>query len=151
MKIHRLQHHQELPLTLDGAWAFFSDPRNLNAITPPELRFRMISGHEASMFEGQILCYRIRLAPGLWHGWVTEIKSVRPHESFIDEQRFGPYKFWHHRHTFREMEGGVTIGDEVHYALPFGILGGLMHRLAVRPKIERIFAFRRQALESRFG
>lgn len=151
MRIHRLEQRQRLPISLETAWDYFSSPANLNEITPPELGFRITSPPEPAMYEGQIITYRVKVAPLIWIGWVTEIKSVVARRTFIDEQRFGPYKFWHHRHVFEETDGGVIMTDVVHYAMPFGCFGALAHVLFVRSKLKRIFDFRRRMLEERFG
>jgi len=148
--IHSLFQEQILPIPPAEAWEFFSSPRNLDAITPPDLGFRIVHCPSEKMHEGQIIEYRVKVAPGVWIPWVTEIKSVDEGRSFVDEQRFGPYKFWHHRHAFEPAEGGVKITDQVHYALPFGPLGSIVHALFVRRKMEWIFRFRRQELERRF-
>jgi ligand-binding SRPBCC domain-containing protein len=103
------------------------------------------------MYEGQIITYRIGVAPGVKLNWVTEIKCVEQGRVFIDEQRFGPYKFWHHRHEFEAIPGGVLMRDKVHYGLPFGPFGAIGHVLFVKPKLKRIFSFRRGMLEKRFG
>ena len=97
------------------------------------------------MYEGQIITYRIRVAPAVKVTWVTEIKCVDEGRSFVDEQRFGPYKFWHHRHSFEAVDGGVLMRDKVHYALPFGIFGAIAHGIFVRRKVERIFRSRRRS------
>jgi len=149
--LHSLTQEQVLPISPAEAWEFFSTPRNLDAITPPDLGFRIVHCPSEKMHEGQIIEYRVKVLPGLWIPWVTEIKSVDEGRSFIDEQRFGPYKFWHHRHTFEPAEGGVKMTDLVHYALPFGPLGHIVNALFVRRKMEWIFRFRRQELERRFG
>ncbi len=149
--MHVLEQEQLLPITLEEAWSFFSSPRNLDSITPPELGFRIESCHSERMHEGQIITYKVKVAPAVWIPWVTEIKAVEEGRAFVDEQRFGPYRFWHHRHTFEAVDGGVRMGDLVHYALPFGPLGSVVHRFFVRPKLERIFAFRREILEEKFG
>jgi ligand-binding SRPBCC domain-containing protein len=151
MKLHTLEQTQFLAVSPEEAWAFFSTPRNLDAITPPDMGFRLESGGDEPLHDGQIITYRVRLAPLLEVSWVTEIKFVEPGRSFVDEQRFGPFKFWHHRHTFEPVPGGVWIGDRVHYALPFGPLGSLVHALAVRRRLERIFHYRRDILASRFA
>lgn len=83
--------------------------------------------------------------------WVTEIKSVEVGHSFIDEQRFGPYRFWHHRHTFEEIHGGILMRDLVHYSLGFGPFGAIAHAIFVRQKLETIFGFREQILAEKFG
>jgi ligand-binding SRPBCC domain-containing protein len=150
MTLHHLSQEQFLPIPADQAWKFFSTPRNLDAITPPDLGFRIVHCPSERMHEGQIIEYRVKVAPGVWVPWVTEIKAVEEGRSFIDEQRFGPYQFWHHRHAFEKCEGGVKMSDLIHYALPFGPLGGIAHALFVRRKLERIFRFRREELERRF-
>ena len=151
MKIHLLQQEQRLPITMEEAWEFFSSPGNLDAITPDDLGFRITSLQQARMHEGQIITYQVKIAPLLWVPWVTEIKCLDEGRSFVDEQRFGPYKFWHHRHHFEAVEGGVLMTDVVHYGLPFGPLGELVHRLFVRRKLEWIFGFRKRVLTERFG
>ena len=151
MKIHTLRQEQILPITLDEAWDFFSSPANLDEITPGDLGFEITSPPGGKMFEGQIITYRVKIAPAIWVPWVTEIKCVDEGRSFVDEQRFGPYKFWHHRHQFEPVDGGVLMTDLVHYGLSFGPLGALAHCLFVRRKLEWVFAFRKQVLELRFG
>jgi ligand-binding SRPBCC domain-containing protein len=100
------------------------------------------------MYEGQIITYKIRVAPAVKFTWVTEIKCVEEGRAFVDEQRFGPYKFWHHRHSFEPVGGGVLMRDKVHYALPFGAIA---HGVFVRRKVEWIFRSRREILARRFG
>ncbi len=142
---------QKLPITLDEAWHFFSDTQNLQIITPEDLDFIIISGAERSMFAGQIIQYTITPLFGIKLKWVTEITHVCEKEFFVDEQRFGPYTFWHHKHFFRETEGGIEMEDIVDYKLPFGILGKLAHRYLVQSKIEKIFEYRQKKLISLFG
>lgn len=149
--IHVLEQRQHLPISLEEAWSFFSTPRNLDEITPAELGFRIVYQPGDRMYEGQVIEYRVMIAPGIWVPWVTEIKTVRERESFVDEQRFGPYKFWHHLHTFEERDGGVLMVDLVHYALPLWPFGEIGHKVFVRPKLERIFGYRKEILEERFG
>ena len=151
MRLHTLEQEQFLPISIAEAWEFFSSPANLNEITPPDLGFQITSAPEPKMYEGQIITYRVRIAPFVWLPWVTEIKCVDEGRSFIDEQRFGPYKFWHHRHEFEAVSGGVLMRDKVHYGLAFGPLGGIAHALFVRRKLEWIFSFRKRILAERFG
>lgn len=151
MILHTLEQEQFLPISLDEAWDFFSSPSNLDSITPPDLGFRITSAPEPKMYEGQIITYQVKIAPFVWLPWVTEIKFVDEGRSFTDEQRFGPYRFWHHRHTFEEASGGVLMRDKVHYGLSFGPLGGIAHVLFVRRKLEWIFGFRKRILAERFG
>ena len=151
MKIHTLEQEQVLPITIGDAWEFFSAPQNLDEITPNDLGFKITSLSLEKMHEGQIITYKVKLAPLIWVTWVTEIKCVQEGVSFIDEQRFGPYKFWHHRHHFESAEGGVLMKDLVHYALPFGLFGAIAHAVFVRRKLEWIFGSRRKILDQKFG
>lgn len=149
--IHTLEQEQFLPISMEAAWEFFSSPRNLDEITPPELGFKIESLRSDTMHEGQIITYKVKMLPGVWIPWVTEIKAVDEGKSFVDEQRFGPYKFWHHRHWFEAVEGGVLMKDLVYYAMPFWPFGELGHGIFVGPKLKKIFGFRREVLEKRFG
>ncbi|MDH4443665.1 MAG: SRPBCC family protein [Akkermansiaceae bacterium] len=151
MTIHTLEQEQRLPISLAEAWHFFSSPRNLDEITPGDLGFKIVSLPGESMYEGQIITYKVMIFPGVWVPWVTEIKSVKEGSAFVDEQRFGPYKFWHHRHTFEEIPGGVLMRDHVHYGLGFGPFGAIAHAVFVRAKLRTIFEFRKQTLAKRFG
>lgn len=151
MKIYTLGAVQQLPISLDEAWEFFSTPLNLAKITPVEMNFRVTCDIPATIYAGTIITYRVNILPSITATWVTEITHVNAPHYFVDEQRFGPYAFWHHKHFFREVPGGVEIEDLVHYALPFGPLGRLVHPLVVRPKLTAIFAFREKTLRERFG
>ena len=151
MKIYTLKAIQFLPISLDEAWAFFSDPNNLQNITPPDMQFRTLSGADRPLFAGQVLTYTITPLLGFKMSWVTEITHVSPGHYFVDEQRFGPYAFWHHKHFFREVPGGVEMEDVVDYALPLGFLGRMIQPYLVQPKLAKIFEFRRAKLLSLFG
>ena len=151
MTLYRLHRLQRLPISLDEAWLFFSSPANLTLITPPWLDFQMTNDMPEVVHTGTIITYTIRPMLGLKVKWTTEITHADAPHLFVDEQRFGPYKFWHHQHHFRPTDGGTEVEDLIHYALPFGPLGMLAHSLVVRKQLEDIFAFRQQALEERFG
>jgi ligand-binding SRPBCC domain-containing protein len=151
MKLYRLHAVQRLPISLEQAWAFFASPKNLPLITPPWLAFEMTNDAPARMQPGTILTYRIRPLFGVPVRWVTEITHAGEPYHFVDEQRFGPYRFWHHQHVFRPLEEGVEMEDVVHYGLPLGAAGRLAHGLVVRGRLQEIFAFRRAALLDRFG
>ena len=151
MGLHRFETRQLVPIGLDEAWAFFSDPRNLAVITPPEMAFEVASPLPERMHPGLIILHRVRPLFGLPVSWVTEITQLVEGELFVDEQRFGPYRFWHHQHHFRAVEGGVEIGDIVHYAVPLGPLGDVLNRLLVAERVRAIFEYRRAVLERRFG
>ena len=114
--MHTLEQEQWLPISQKEAWEFFSSPRNLDKITPPDLGFKIKTLPSEVMYEGEIITYDVKMAPGVWIPWVTEIKAVDEGRSFIDEQRSGPYRFWHHRHSFEEKDGGTLMKDLVHYA-----------------------------------
>lgn len=151
MKIHRLHTIQRLPVALDEAWAFFSSPKNLPLITPPWLDFRITNDVPDAMYPGTIITYTIRPMLRVPVKWTTEITHADAPHYFVDEQRFGPYRLWHHQHHFRPVEDGTEVEDLVHYALPFGPLGALVHTLTIRNRLGEIFAFRRNALADRFG
>ena len=151
MKLERLADACILPIGLAEAWEFFSDPRNLERITPPSLGIEITSDLPPRMHPGMIVCYTVRPLLGIPVRWVTEITHVREPHLFVDEQRFGPYRFWHHQHHFREVEGGVETSDLVHYALPLGPLGRLLGGGIVRRQLGEIFAFRKRFLEETFG
>jgi ligand-binding SRPBCC domain-containing protein len=143
---------QLLPVSIDVAWDFFSSPRNLALITPPELSFRILTPLEKTeIYEGMIINYKVRPLFGIELRWQTEISGVDKPTSFIDRQVAGPYKTWEHTHTFIEAEGGTLVVDHVKYVLPFGLVGQLGHRLIVRKKIEKIFKYRSQVLTNIFS
>jgi ligand-binding SRPBCC domain-containing protein len=149
--IHIINSEQELPISMDEAWAFFSTPANLETLTPKNLQFKILSSSHDTMVEGQIISYKIKLMPLVWINWVTEIKQVEDNHFFVDDQRSGPYKIWHHRHTFTETENGVLMQDQVHYLLPFGFIGKIVHTLFVKAQLKRIFSYRTEMLTERFG
>ncbi len=153
MAVYTLERVQRLPISLEEAWAFFSSPLNLREITPPYMRFEVLSDHRwvDRMYPGQIITYTVRPLLGIPLFWMTEITHVREGEFFVDEQRVGPYALWHHQHHFKPIEGGVEMTDLVHYRLPLGILGALAHALLVRRQLEEIFDYRYRVLEQRFG
>jgi ligand-binding SRPBCC domain-containing protein len=127
MKIYRLHTKQNLPITLQEAWDLLSDPKNLQKITPEYMGFKILSGADRPMFPGQIIQY------------------------IVDEQRFGPYALWHHKHFIKEIPGGVEMEDIVDYKVPMGIIGQMVHPFLVRPKLNEIFEYRRKKLIELFG
>ncbi|WP_271392916.1 SRPBCC family protein [Aequorivita sinensis] len=151
MKIYTLQAKQKLPITIDEAWEFLSNPKNLKVITPDYMGFDILSGSEKPMFAGQIIEYIVTPILGIKTKWVTEITHVVDREYFVDEQRFGPYSLWHHKHFIKEIDGGIEMEDLLHYKLPFGILGQLVHPLLVKPKLDEIFEYRKNKLHELFG
>ncbi|RZJ27700.1 MAG: cell division inhibitor [Flavobacterium sp.] len=151
MKLYTLKATQKLPISLSEAWDFISDPKNLAVITPPTMGFKTLSGDERTMYPGQIIHYTVTPVLGIKMQWVTEITHVQPKQFFVDEQRYGPYSFWHHKHFLKEIPRGVEMEDIVHYKLPMGFLGQIAHPILVKPQLEKIFEFRRTKLIELFG
>jgi len=152
MSAYSLKIVHRLPLNLASAWDFFSSPKNLKEITPAEMGFETLSNSDSEkMFPGQIITYNVRPVLGIPLFWMTEITHVKENEFFVDEQRIGPYKLWHHQHHFKAIDGGVEMTDIVHYQLPFGILGQIAHFLFVKKQLEGIFSYRTEVLKSKFG
>jgi len=151
LKIYQLKTIQKLPISIDKAWSFLSDPKNLKKITPDEMNFRILSGADKSIFPGQIIQYKVTPILGISTKWVTEITHVKHNEYFVDEQRFGPYSLWHHKHFIKEIKGGIEMEDIVDYKIPFGILGQIAHALFVKKKLKKIFKYRENKLKELFG
>ncbi|PSL35687.1 SRPBCC family protein [Chitinophaga ginsengisoli] len=150
-KIYRLQYEQVLNTSMDLAWTFFSRADNLEKITPSYMRYVVTSPPtDKPVYAGQIITYVIRPVLGIPLRWMTEITHVAEGRYFVDEQRQGPYGFWHHQHHFEEVPEGVRMTDIVHYAMPFGILGSIAHALFVQRQLRDIFAFRKAAIERLF-
>lgn len=142
MSVHVLRREQRLPGSPTDVFPFFGDARNLESITPPLLRFRMLTPDPIVMGHGTRLRYRLRVR-GVPVRWLTEIREWDPPHRFVDEQLEGPYALWHHTHTFDDDGAGATImRDEVRYELPLGPIGELAHGLLVRRDLERIFDYR---------
>ncbi|WP_282085960.1 SRPBCC family protein [Aquimarina algiphila] len=151
MKIYTLKAKQNLPISIEQAWDFLSDPRNLKTITPDYMGFEILSGADRQMYSGQIIQYIVTPISGIKNKWVTEITHVKDKQYFVDEQRFGPYALWHHKHFLKEIPGGVEMEDIIDYKVPFGILGQLIHPFLVKPKLEEIFKYREKKLIELFG
>lgn len=149
--MHRLEAKQFLPITVEQAWEFISNPKNLQLITPPEMKFHIIAGADKPLFSGQIIHYQVSPLPFYRTGWTTEITQVEPGKYFIDTQLRGPYSIWHHKHFLYETEGGVLMEDVIDYQLPLGFIGRLLDRLFVRKQLRTIFNFRKEAMEARYG
>jgi len=145
-----LRSEQWIPRPIGEVFAFFSDARNLQEITPPWLKFEILSPNADPIGEGSEIRYRLR-----WHGvpirWTTEIRRWDAPHCFIDVQRSGPYQLWHHTHRFKSHQDGTNIIDIVRYRLPFGILGRIAHAVKVRSDVQGIFAYRRQRIQELFA
>lgn len=151
MKVYTLYKKQQLPISKAEAWAFLSDPKNLKTITPNYMGFDIVSGADKPMFAGQIIQYIVKPVFGIKTKWITEITHVVDGTYFVDEQRFGPYGLWHHKHFIKEIDGGVEMEDIIDYIVPFGILGQFVQPILVKPKLEEIFNYRTKKLEELFG
>ena len=151
MKIYTKRSLQNLPISLQEAWDFLSDPKNLKTITPEYMGFIIESGADRPMFPGQIIQYIVTPIMGIKTKWVTEITHVQEQNYFVDEQRFGPYALWHHKHFIRAIPGGVEMEDIIDYKVPMGILGQLVHPFLVKPKLDEIFDYRHKKLIELFG
>jgi len=149
MKTHRLVREQLLGGTLAEVFAFFTDVRNLERITPSWMGFRILTPQPIELGKDAVIEYSIRLA-GVPLRWRTRIVDWETGRRFVDVQERGPYALWEHTHAFRDTAEGVLMHDEVRYALPFGPLGAVAHRVAVRSSLERIFDYRRQVLAALF-
>jgi len=147
MRLREFQCELWLPLPPDELFPFFADAGNLDAITPPWLHFRIVTPRPIEMRAGALIDYKLRVR-GVPLRWRTLIREWNPPHSFVDEQIRGPYRQWVHRHTFEPKDGGTLARDIVHYAVPFDFIA---HRLLVRPDIEKIFAYRQEALRKKFG
>jgi len=151
MTIHTINKTLVIRASMEECWSFFSSPANLGKITPPELDFRVISEEPARIYPGLMIRYRVRPLLGIPVTWLTEITHVRENEYFSDEQRVGPYAIWHHEHFFQKLDDShVEIRDLVHYALPFWLVGDLVHALVVKRQIENIFEFREKSVRELF-
>ncbi|SEA11032.1 SRPBCC family protein [Psychroflexus halocasei] len=149
--LYKVHTKQALPISRQEAWDFLSDPRNLERITPKDMGFKITSGGDKAMYPGQIIQYKVNPFPGFTTNWVTEIKQVDHLNFFIDSQLFGPYKLWHHEHFIHKIEGGVMMEDLVHYKLPLGFLGKMVHPYLVKPRLDEIFETRRKKMIELFG
>ena len=142
---------QKIAVDLDKAWYFFSDPANLASITPDTIAFKTTSKyHGPKMYAGQIIEYKVKPVLGIAIYWMTEITHVEDKKYFVDEQRFGPFKMWHHQHHFSITEGGVQMTDILHYKLPLWFLGDIANWLFVRRQVKKIFDFREKKIGGLF-
>jgi ligand-binding SRPBCC domain-containing protein len=152
MAFYQFQRTQKIKASIDEVWDFISSPANLKEITPDYMGFDITSKEiPGKMYQGLIISYKVSPLLGIKTTWVTEISQVKDKEYFVDEQRVGPYKLWHHQHIISPINGGVLMKDIVSYVPPFGFLGVIANKLIIRNKLNEIFNFRTKAIEKRFG
>ena len=151
MKLYTVHKKQKLPISINEAWAFLSDPSNLSLLTPKEMNFTIISKDQKPMYAGQVIQYSVTPIAGVKTKWISEITHLKKGNYFIDVQLFGPYSFWHHKHFIHEIDGGVEMEDIIDYKVPFGILGLLLHPILIKPKLEEIFNYRQKKITEIFG
>jgi len=152
MKVYNLYRKQLVNSSIAEVWDFFSSPENLDELTPGDMGFDIITERPIpKMYEGQIIEYKVRPILNIPLFWRTEITSVEQDKSFVDEQRKGPYSLWRHKHIFEQHPEGVMMTDSLEYALPLGPLGSIAHTLYVKSKLQQIFDFRYEKVESIFN
>ena len=151
MRLHRLERSQHVAPPPGEAFELYADAFKLEDLTPPWLRFRVVTPPPVRMRPGTLIDYRLRLH-GIPVRWRTRIEEWQPGRLFVDVQVSGPYSLWHHTHEFKpDGRGGTVIHDLVRYAMPLGPVGALAHALVVRRDLEQIFEFRRHAVERLLG
>ena len=146
----KLKQEQFLPISLDEAWKFFATPKNLNEVTPDDMVFEIISELPETMYAGLLINYRLKPMFNIPINWCTEITHIKEKEYFVDEQRKGPYRIWHHEHHFKAVNGGVLMTDILHYDIGKWIVGRIAGKLFVDKKVKGIFAYRNSTLETYF-
>ena len=152
MAFYQFIHEQLFQASVAEMWSFISAPKNLKEITPDYMGFEITTPYlSEKMYAGMIISYKVSPVLNFKVDWVTEITHVKDNEFFVDEQRIGPYKLWHHQHHLIQMKEGVLMRDIVTYQPPFGILGALANKLLISKKLNEIFNYRKVVLEKKFG
>lgn len=151
MAMYSIQHRQLVKADVATLWSFFSDASNLAAITPAYMNFIITCPVPDSIYAGQIITYKVSPLLGIPLNWMTEITHVEQHQRFVDEQRIGPYRLWHHEHSFESTPEGTIMTDTVHYVLPFGIFGRIAHSLFIKKQLRDIFDYRRQRIDELYN
>ncbi|MBD3639308.1 MAG: SRPBCC family protein [Crocinitomicaceae bacterium] len=152
MALYQIKKEQKIPVSVEELWEFISSPRNLAKITPEKMRFEIKTKNlPEKVYPGLIITYKVRPIGGIKMTWVTEITHVSEFNYFVDEQRKGPYKLWHHEHHIIPVDGGVLMKDVISYIPPFGFLGRIANKLFIQKQLNEIFEFREKSLENIFG
>lgn len=144
--IYILETEQFVNTDIKKAWLFFTNPLNLEKLTPKNMGFKVTSATKHPIYAGQIISYKIGIIPFFKSNWVTEITTIKNEYYFIDEQRIGPYRLWHHEHHFESNNKGVIMKDIVSYKIPLGFIGHLIHALFIKSKLKYIFNYRMKVL-----
>lgn len=152
MPVYTLHQTLTIPSTIDKVWDFISSPGNLKKITPEYMGFDVATKNlPEKMYPGMIISYKVSPFLGIKMTWVTEITQVSELKYFVDEQRVGPYKMWHHQHFIEPVEGGVLMTDIVDYQPPLGFIGAIANQLVIKSQLNEIFSYRTRQLEAYFG
>jgi ligand-binding SRPBCC domain-containing protein len=151
VKIFKIHTKQKLPITIEEGWGFLSNPKNLSCITPNYMKFKITDCDFKPVYQGQIIQYTVRPLLNIPLKWVTEITHVVNENYFVDEQRFGPYSLWHHKHFLREIDGGIEMEDIIHYKIPLGFIGEFLNFLFIKNQLKEIFEYRKNKLIEIFG
>ncbi len=150
MTVHLLERETIVGAPLDDVFPFFADAKNLERLTPPELRFRIVGDAPTDVRAGTLIDYRLKLH-GIPFQWQTLIESFEPGVAFVDLQLRGPYKLWRHTHRFEALGERTRMFDRVQYEVPFGPLGAIARALFVARQVEKIFDYRESAITTLFN
>ena len=150
MSLTQLFYEQKINTDIDKLWKFISSPKNLSKITPRYMDFKIQTEIPNEMYEGLIISYTVKPILGIKMNWVTEITHIKDKKYFVDEQRKGPYKMWHHEHILLETDNGIIMKDIISYIPPFGILGKILNKLFIKRQVSEIFNYRTEVLKKIF-
>ena len=149
--IYTFENEQFIKSDIDSVWNYFNNPKHINSLTPPEMHFHTLTTNLPEQIHTDlIISYWVSPLFRIPLKWKTKIISVEKNKSFIDIQIKGPYKKWHHLHTFEKVENGVLMKDIITYELPFGRLGDFVHRIVVKKKVDQLFEFRTKQIQKHF-
>ena len=152
MSYTQIKRKQLINCNIEKLWDFISSPKNLKKITPKSMSFDIQSNNsEEKIYPGMIIIYKVSPLFKIPITWITEITHVKEKKYFVDEQRVGPYKIWHHEHILEEQKNGVLMTDIITYVPPFGLIGGVMNILFIKNKVNKIFDYRNKILNKLFN
>lgn len=152
MAFYQFKRTQTIDASIDEIWEFIANPENLKHITPESMGFDITSEDlPQMMYAGMIISYRVSPLLGIPTNWVTEITHMKPGQYFVDEQRVGPYKMWHHQHMLEPSDNGVEMTDVITYQPPLGIIGSIANRLFIQRKLNQIFDYRSRMIDAVFN